>query len=165
MLSAFGWKTQASHMSFKLTIDRMPISIKKEYESTDAFIENAIDMSRLESLSSITDIKVYTPEDAIKEGLLSENYLNERNQANLETYRLMYGADELVDRMITFKLGQELYGFAPFIARFGDRWYLYSMDMLGFLRLRAWDAQREQEKKKPRQRFIDEVWPGVKPGT
>ena len=38
------------------------------------------------------------------------------------------------------------------------------MDMLGFLRLRAWDATREQEKKKPRQRFIDEVWPGVKPG-
>lgn len=37
------------------------------------------------------------------------------------------------------------------------------MDMLGFLRLRAWDAWREQEKKKPRQRFIDEVWPGVKP--
>ena len=37
------------------------------------------------------------------------------------------------------------------------------MDMLGFLRLRAWDARREQEKKKPRQRFIDEVWPGVKP--
>jgi Ni,Fe-hydrogenase III component G len=37
-------------------------------------------------------------------------------------------------------------------------------DMLGFLRLRAWDARREQEKKKPRQRFIDEVWPGLKPG-
>ncbi|MBR3334036.1 MAG: hypothetical protein IKG23_07085 [Clostridia bacterium] len=26
-----------------------------------------------------------------------------------------------------------------------------------------WDATREQEKKKPRQRFIDEVWPGMKP--
>ena len=37
------------------------------------------------------------------------------------------------------------------------------MDMLGFLRLRAWDARREQEKKKPRHRFIDEVWPDVKP--
>jgi hypothetical protein len=37
------------------------------------------------------------------------------------------------------------------------------MDMLGFLRLRAWDAQREHEKKKPRQRFIDEVRPGLKP--
>ena len=37
------------------------------------------------------------------------------------------------------------------------------IDMLGFLRLRAWDVAREHEKKKPRQRFIDEVWPGVKP--
>ena len=37
------------------------------------------------------------------------------------------------------------------------------MAMLGFLRLGAWDATREQEKKKPRQHFIDEVWPGVKP--
>ena len=27
------------------------------------------------------------------------------------------------------------------------------MDMLGFLRLRAWDATREQEKKKPLQRL------------
>ena len=39
------------------------------------------------------------------------------------------------------------------------------MDMLGFLRLRAWDATREQGRKKPRQRFIDEVWPGMKPGA
>jgi hypothetical protein len=39
----------------------------------------------------------------------------------------------------------------------------YLNRMLGFLRLRAWDAAREQEKKKPRHRFIDEVWPGVKP--
>ena len=37
------------------------------------------------------------------------------------------------------------------------------MDMLGFLRLRAWDAQREAEKKKPRRAFIDEVWKSVKP--
>ncbi len=37
------------------------------------------------------------------------------------------------------------------------------MDMLGFLRLRAWDAQREYEKKKPRRAFIDEVWSSVKP--
>ena len=38
------------------------------------------------------------------------------------------------------------------------------MDMLGFLRQRAWDVTREQEKKKPRQRFIDEVWPGGEVG-
>ena len=37
------------------------------------------------------------------------------------------------------------------------------MDMPGFLRVRAWHARREQDKKKPRRRYIDEVWPGVKP--
>ena len=37
------------------------------------------------------------------------------------------------------------------------------MDMLGFLRLRAWDAGREQKKKEPRRAFIDEVWPNMKP--
>ncbi len=43
-------------------------------------------------------------------------------------------------------------------------WYFRKlMDMLGFLRLRAWDAQREHEKKKPRHAFIDEVWSSVKP--
>ena len=37
------------------------------------------------------------------------------------------------------------------------------MYMLGFLRLRAWDATREQEKKKPRNAFIDEEKNSVKP--
>ena len=37
------------------------------------------------------------------------------------------------------------------------------MDMLGFLRVRAWGAKREQAKKTPRRRYLDEVWPGVKP--
>jgi hypothetical protein len=37
------------------------------------------------------------------------------------------------------------------------------MDMLGFLKLRAWDAQRERKKKEPRRAFIDEVWHSVKP--
>ena len=37
------------------------------------------------------------------------------------------------------------------------------MDMLGFLRIRAWNAKREQKKKEPQPRHIDEVWPGLKP--
>ena len=37
------------------------------------------------------------------------------------------------------------------------------MDMPGFLRLRAWSITRKAEKKKPRLRFIDEVWPRMKP--
>ena len=38
------------------------------------------------------------------------------------------------------------------------------MDMPGFLKIRAWNARQEQKKKEPRQRYIDEVWSGLKPG-
>lgn len=38
------------------------------------------------------------------------------------------------------------------------------MDMLGFLRIRAWNARYEQKKKEPKPRYIDEVWPNLKPG-
>ena len=33
-----------------------------------------------------------------------------------------------------------------------------TMDMLGFLRLRAWDARREKQKKEPKRVYIDQVW-------
>ena len=39
------------------------------------------------------------------------------------------------------------------------------MDMPGFQKLRAWNAGREQKKREPRRRYIDEVWKNVKPGT
>ena len=37
------------------------------------------------------------------------------------------------------------------------------MDMLGFLRIRAWDAQREHKKKQPKPAYINEVWADLKP--
>ena len=37
------------------------------------------------------------------------------------------------------------------------------MDMIGYLKIRAWNARRAQKKKAPRQRYIDEVWPSLKP--
>ena len=37
------------------------------------------------------------------------------------------------------------------------------MDMLGFLKVRVWNCNRAKEKAEPKQRFIDEVWPGLKP--
>ena len=40
-----------------------------------------------------------------------------------------------------------------------------SMDMLGFLRIRAWNAQQEQKKKEPRRAYIDEVWSNLKPSV
>ncbi len=42
-----------------------------------------------------------------------------------------------------------------------------SMDMLGYIKIRAWSAKRKAEKKaekqKPKRKFIDEVWPAMKP--
>ncbi len=37
------------------------------------------------------------------------------------------------------------------------------MDMMGFLRLRAWDAQREQEKESPGSASLMKSGRGVKP--
>lgn len=37
------------------------------------------------------------------------------------------------------------------------------MDMPGFLRIRAWSANREKKRKTPRPKFIDEVWVNMKP--
>jgi len=37
------------------------------------------------------------------------------------------------------------------------------MDMLCFLRLRAWDAGRAQKQKNPKRAYIDQVWASVKP--
>ena len=39
------------------------------------------------------------------------------------------------------------------------------MDMLGYLKVRAWKAKREQEKKAPVHRYIDEVWGNMKPNV
>lgn len=36
------------------------------------------------------------------------------------------------------------------------------MDMLGFLKIRAWNARQEKKKKEPKHAFIDEVWPRLK---
>ena len=37
------------------------------------------------------------------------------------------------------------------------------MDMLGFLRVRAWAIARKAKKAEPKKSFIDQVWPSVKP--
>ena len=37
------------------------------------------------------------------------------------------------------------------------------MDMLGFLRIRAWNARKVYKKKEPRRAYIDEVWQSLRP--
>lgn len=38
-----------------------------------------------------------------------------------------------------------------------------SMDMLGFLKIRAWNAKKEKVKKQPKKAYIDQVWTSLKP--
>lgn len=37
------------------------------------------------------------------------------------------------------------------------------MDMLGFLCVRAWNANRKRKFMEPKASYIDNVWPGLKP--
>ena len=37
------------------------------------------------------------------------------------------------------------------------------MDMLGFLRMRAWDVQREHVQEVPKASYIDQLWTSMKP--
>ena len=46
----------------------------------------------------------------------------------------------------------------------GERHEIDRMDMPGFLKIRAWNARYEKKKKEPKPRYIDEVWPNLKPG-
>ena len=33
-----------------------------------------------------------------------------------------------------------------------------SMDMIGFLKIRAWEARKKKKKNAPKRAYIDEVW-------
>ena len=39
------------------------------------------------------------------------------------------------------------------------------MDMPGYLRMRAWKANREKQAKAPTHRYIDEVWSSLRPDS
>ncbi len=65
-------------------------------------------------------------------------------------------ADDYPDRSGTLTLLEYVYATYNELMKNGWRMKeIDEMDVLGFLRLRAWNAKREHEKKKPRQRFID----------
>lgn len=36
------------------------------------------------------------------------------------------------------------------------------MDMVGFLRVRAWEARQTARRKEPKPAYIDQVWPNLK---
>ena len=97
------------------------------FKTPDDFISTVFDTSRLEQLATLDNIEIYEPQALISLGILNQRYLEERIQNNIETQRQIYGADELSDRIAVFTIGGEHYAFAPSVARFGNRWYVYSV--------------------------------------
>lgn len=38
-----------------------------------------------------------------------------------------------------------------------------SMDFIGYLKVKVWEANRDKVKREPKDSYIDSVWPGIKP--
>ena len=69
------------------------------------------------------DIRFVAPEAVAPEYATSEDI-----RKTLEKYRVMYGADELTNIAAHFTIDGEEYLVAPQLVRYGDRWYIVSME-------------------------------------
>lgn len=91
--------------------------------AVDAFIAG-YDLSALEAFRSIDLDKVeFVDPDLLTEG----KYSAEFNQNTLERLRVVYGADEITDRAAVFTVGDEQYIVMPGLVKYGDRWFICSL--------------------------------------
>ena len=93
----------------------------KTEEEVDAFI-NAFDNPRTGKLPGMTGLRTVPTEQ-----LLGEKYRSEGTRKQLESYKRIYGADEITDLIGVADLGDETLFCNPLLARYGDRWYLVSV--------------------------------------
>ena len=90
-------------------------------EEADAFI-TVFNNVRIPLLAAMTNIRAYAPADVIP------SYDNELIREQLAAYQRIYGADELMELIGVADLGSETIICNPLVARYGDRWYLVSVD-------------------------------------
>ena len=96
------------------------VSLKSE-EEADAFI-GAFDNPRPGKLAGMTGLRTVPTEL-----LMGEKYRSETTQKLLESYKRIYGADEITDLVGVADLGDEILVCNPLLARYGDRWYIVSV--------------------------------------
>lgn len=92
-------------------------------ENIDALISQ-FDMTRIDSLARITDVQFIAPEQVV------DIYTMDANQRNLESLRVMYGADEIRDLCVTFTIDGRQYVVCPGCVRYGDVWTMYGPGLL-----------------------------------
>ena len=105
--------------------DSTMVNTVKSFGSAQAVID-CFDLSRLDSLAAMTGVEILTADQAISRGYLAERYLSDYNLENMEKLRICYGMDEITSLLAIFQAGGKTWLFAPGVARYGDRWYLYS---------------------------------------
>ena len=92
-------------------------------EETDA-VYALFDETRMEQLGELGNIRFLPPSDYVP------GFTQENARKAAERYRVLYGADELSDVIAVFTLGGEEYVIMPQLLRYGDRWYISSMNSI-----------------------------------
>lgn len=97
----------------------------KEEEEIDAFIQ-AFDNENAGKLKTIHNIRLIDPAKVIK------NYNTDSAAKRLDAFKKIYGADELKDVLAAADVDGETLVINPMIARYGDKWYMVSVDGTAF---------------------------------
>ena len=96
----------------------------QEEKDVEAFLQK-FDNGKLEALTGMADITFLTP-DSVTDNMFSL----EQNQEALKKQTAQYGADELVNVVATAFVGDGTIICMPTVARYGDRWYMVSVNSI-----------------------------------
>ncbi len=97
-------------------------------EEIDEFIR-AFDNHKAEKLKNLTNIRLVEPASVI------QNYDSDNIREKLKTYQHIFGADEIMETLAVADLDWETLIFDPLLIRYGDRWYIASVEGFAFFLL------------------------------
>ena len=99
-------------------------AIPLQEKDVEAFLQK-FDNGKLEALTGMSDITFLTPDS-----VTDNKFSLEQNQEALKKQTAQYGADELVNIVATAFVGDGTIICMPTVARYGDRWYMVSVNSI-----------------------------------
>lgn len=100
--------------------NRLPVRNEEEADAVAAMF----DENRMQLLGTLGNIRMASPYDIVPA------YASENIQEIKERYRMQYGADELKEIICVFTVGGEEYVIMPQLLRYGDRWYISTLNSI-----------------------------------
>lgn len=119
-LSLVDYATQGAVFNDQQWMIQRRLQVRGE-EEADAVIA-LFDTDRMEQLATLDIISIGTASD-----MLPQNAVKTVRD-NAERYRTMYGADELTELVAVCTIGGEDYVIMPQLVRYGERWYISTMN-------------------------------------